>query len=846
MADPRKPGKRETDALKMAGEIRLREIAARRLKLEKQYQRLQQGEIKNAKELEKLHKEALHLSDLEVESRGKLSKIQDTIVSQFKSDTYDRVIGFLKKEVSVAHQLDFVWERVRHGAELYAKVQGSLPALTGKQQSEIEKLNKKISEGGLSAKTALEIFEKMPDILDDAKNAAKSLAYQQFLMAEAARDTALRYGRTYDEVRKLQKTVQETLAIRVVDKGTRKDIEQVTDSLLYMETRGIMPVADALKNTTKLSKQFGFGTTAAVVDSAKVFEKLARIPDYLSDRMKKAEGVVGHFDATNREDFLRTVLELNNAYGTQSTILKNVGATFAHLTLEARKYGAEAQAASNVSKGLSSALLDNTKDTHITFLAGQKLAEELQSQPGAFEEMTAGMTDEMKKNIQRMVEEGGIAYSDLANALASTSKGMEARLGVIRNIYSGRGLGVISRLLPSIPGLENLKGPEEKYTAARMLTEGASAKEIIAAVNNLQKTSEKGNNERRKAEGKTLTATNTIAEPLRAAETMWQGTKEIAFRGAAEALGKDSEDNIRKVAMGTTVIAGGVMALNKVAGNIFSWLSKGKGGAEATAKAVGAEGKVAATTARALEKSRELLSAESKVGQALSKMKGGKESLNVLSKIPGGAKLAEMLTGGGKVGAQLTKAMASGPGKLLQKGASILGPAMFGYDAISGGMGEAAMQAYKSMFEGKNMDWDKLASNVGEGGLKSLTSGGFLMEPGAWVARNITAPATGMKPEEAEQLFREYTSVSKWMEGMSGLGSNVYDWTHGETPKMNQRGIQPESPTIVRTQAKDMQLNPDGSATVRTVLELNQKVNGFSSAAVGAVEQAKANRRYGS
>jgi len=843
MADPRKPGKRETDALKMAGEIRLREIAARRLKLEKQYQRLQQGEIKNAKELEKLHKEALHLSNLEVESRGKLSKIQDTIVSQFKSDTYDRIVGFLKKEVSVAHQLDFVWERIRHGAELYGKMQGSLPALTGKQLSEIEKLNKKIAEGGISAKTAFDIFESMPEVFKDISKAAGVIAKQQFLMAEAARSTALRYGKTYEEVRNLQKTVQQTLAIRVVDKGTRKDIEQVTDSLLYMEDRGIMPVADALKYTTKLSRQFGYGTTAAVEDSAKVFEKLARIPDYLSDRMKKTEGVVGRFAATNREDFLNTVLELNEAYGTQSTILSNVGATFAHLTLEARKYGAEAQTASNVSKALSSSLLDNTKDTHITFLAGQKLAEELQSQPGAFEEMTAGMTDEMKKNIQRMVEEGGIAYSDLANALASTSKGMEARLGVIRNIYSGRGLGVISRLLPSIPGLENLKGPEEKYTAARMLTEGASAKEIIAAVNNLQKTSEKGNNERRKADVKTLEAAHTTAEPIRAVATRWKAAKEVGFRETMGAIGGGEGGEDEKT------------LLDKILG-----LTDAFGGLEASMLGVGTAAAAANIGLTA-------------VGLA---SKGVKGVGGVLAKSSG--LVTTMLTSMGIGGAAIG-------------GAALLG--VGGGYLIYENLKEENEKAQERMKEQikQNKEWAKTATEEEkESGRIARTQATARLatkltpeQRVMWEKQKAIKQGlfTNLTPEqrdtweqqqkakigllekltpeqrarwEQQQLFMAETT-EKPFKNFTNINAQVTSGSTIPDEFLKQSNTGSSAPLntgssaqvgITATKSNGIKLNPDGSATIKTILELDQNVPGFSSAAVGAVENAKANRRYGS
>lgn len=828
MASPRKPSSKELDARKIAGEVRLHEIAARRVRLERKYQLLQRNQIKNADKLAQMHREALRLAELEhqtqediVASRSKLGSVLQNQIRSWKDELIGPVTNFLKKELSITNQLNFVWERVRHGAELYGKMQGSLPALTGKQLSEIEKLNKRISEGGISAKTALDIFESMPNILKDVTKAAKSVAYQQFLMAEAARDTALRYGKTYDEVRNLQKTVQQTLAIRVVDKGTRKDVEMVTDSLLYMEDRGIMPVADALKYTTKLSRQFGVGTTAAVEDSAIALEKLSRIPDTLSDRMKKAEGMVGRFAATNREDFLRTVLELNEAYGSQSTILKNVGATFAQLTMEARKYGAQAETASRVAKGLSSALVENQQDSHIAFLAGEKLAERLRTEPALFAKMTAGMSKEMIANVQTAVEQGGLGFADLSKVFASTTEGMAERLRVIRDIYGGKDLAVTARLLSSIPGLD-LKTTEEKWTAARMLTEGKGAEEIITTIQNLQRASEKDSQAKRKAEEKTLEATHAIGEPLRAVETRYKAAKEIGFRETAEALNSDAETNINRLL------------------DILSSLTKSFGGLNAAV--IGMSGATLAAN----------------IGLAAVGLTS--KSIKGVSKIlaTSGGLLAKALSAAGIGGAAV-----GGTALVGALGAAYLGQDLLEEQEAMNDRVQKRMQENKEEMKTASEAVKKAGQAAREKSISKLYEKLTPEQKKLWDRRqalreknipfNTSAPPKMAqlavpKSEKVEKPFKDYTNVNTQVTATANpMNDMINDFIKkpniggGKVMSPNTGG--PKAPIVTQITGKNMVLNPDGSANVKTVLDI--LIPGFADAVVNAQAQAGASKRYG-
>lgn len=828
---PPKNSKKELDAVKIANELKLIEIQKRKTQLEKQYKSIKKGEIQEASKLTAIRKEAVNLAELEKNVALEINKAHEkqNYLIKLKNNLLGKAGEFLKKELNVSTQLEFIWTRVKHSADLYAKVQGRLPELTGKQISAIERLSKKIMEQGVSIDTAWETLTSMPEIMKDATEAAKNLAWQQFKMAEAARNTALSYGKTFDEIRALQTAVQKVTAIRITDNKTRKDVERITDSILYLQERAIVPTKEeALDLASAMSRQFGIGTTKAVKEAANALEKLSKIPDYISDRMKKLEGVTGRFAATNRQDFLKSVIAINEAYGTQNTILKNVGATFALMATEARKYGAEAQTAVNVAKGISGALAENKEDSHIAFLAGERLADKLRDNEDLFKKVTAGMTKEMQTNVRTLIEEGGLGFVDLSKVLATTTEGMAERLEVIRDLYSGQGLAVTGRLLSTVPGL-NLQTAEEQMTAARLLTGGKTPEEIIKAIEGLRRVTEREGETRREAEKRTTTLVNTIADPKRAAKAAYEGTKEMMFTKAAEAApALANEENVRKIAMATMITAGGVKAISSITSRILSTMTKGGAGKAVTGG----------------------LKVESALGRTIASMKGGEKALKILSKIPGGAKLAAMIAKGGAGGAKLAAMMGKGPGMLLKGGLKMLGPAMFGYDMIAGGMGEAMQQSIQAALGNEKMDWDKLAENLGTGGMEALTMGGMLFKPGEWIAKKLGSKLAGVSEDEAVQMFQEATDISSWMSGMENIGSTVAGYFNDtpEEAKMrqntNMRGMQKTTPPVRVTDVKPsgIQRNADGSATFKSNITIEQKLDGWDDSVMGSVAKAEVNK----
>ena len=111
----------------------------------------------------------------------------------------------------------------------------------------------------------------------------------------------------------------------------------------------------------------------------------------------------------------------------------------------------------------------------------------------------------------------------------------------------------------------------------------------------------------------------------------------------------------------------------------------------------------------------------------------------------------------------------------------------------------------------------------------------MLTEEGGWTPTSPVALA-----EATEKPLSEYTSGKRFIGGESiepKLGTSEVG--------TKTAGMQTTAPTIMGTQAKNIILNPDGSALIKTILELNQLVPGFSAAVAQAQTQAGANKRYG-
>lgn len=819
---------------KIFEEIRAAEIAKLSLRVNAQLQKLRKGELKDLKDISDLKEAQVKLTQLEKDAQGGVNKKTKEWFEEFKSN-HEKVGGILsnifariKKEIDPLEQIKFMWERVKTSAEVYAKVQGSLPALTGKQTSEIEKLTAKISQQGLSAKSAWDTLTSIPDIFKDAAAAAKTLAYQQFLMAENTRETANRYGETYEKVRELQKQIQLTTAIRVVDDKSRKYVEDLTDSVLYLNSRMILTTEEALPAVTSLSRQFGSGTLAAVKRASDSLERLSRIPDKLSDNMEKAEGAVGRFAATNREDFLRTVMELNKAYGSQTTILKNVGASFATLTMEARKYGAQAETADRVARGLSSALVANQDNTYISFLAGEKLAAQLQSSPALFNEVTAGMDEATKATVRTLMDQGQLGYSYLSNILASTTKDMENRINVIKELTGGQDLATTAELLSAIPELKLTTVPE-KLTAARMLSEGKSAAELVKAIKSMAGAYDKDNAITRKGEEATLKGVNTIAKPMQAAENTFKGMKEAGMRDVAGAVVPSllaPDDPLRKVvdtiAHGVTIISGIAQSANKlilapIAAKVAAaekLVASAKAAADA-AKATAAA-KVAATAQKAGSFVAKTFSAASKVGKGID---------TVGKIIPG-----------------------YGMTKFAVKNAPIIGPTI---SFAAGGGGEAIKQLADEKFQGKELDVNKFNKNLVRGTASIVTMDSL----NEWLAEKFTSlhsGFTGLTEEQSREITHQYASsdaVANFVDAVAARMGEVL--TPSATSMMNITpgtsgvpGAAPSNAPIMQApQAESIELNADGSATIRTIFQL--VVPGFSTTVAQANAQVDASKANG-
>ena len=647
-----------------------------------------------------------------------------------------------------------------------------------------------------------------------------------------AGDLATVYGKTLEEVRQTQLDIIGSLGdIRLSSDNTRKAIESVTSSLMFLDKTGVLPLQEGWAAASEMSQQFGSGTAQAAKEAAKALEVLAHIPDVISSRLEKAENRVVRFSATNRKDFLKSVMDLNKQYGHQNTILKAIGSTFAGLAVEARKYGASADTATEIAQGFSGALLSNSEDTVLSIESGMKLAKLLSSPQGLAkiqESMNPEQLERFKEMLPTIMEEAkegsALAFSDISNMLSGTMQDMVGRLESLKTrAGSGLSLSTAQRVMSSF-GV-NVKSPEGRALAAQLLRSKGTEdlQRIVSNIMKSKETTEKEAIKGKKEKEVVIAGTGPIAN---LGNTLTNIEKYLQIE-----LGKNLIDFTGKV-IGwiqknpTTALIGGLsggvgLAATWIVGSkILSTAIKNafsKGSAEVAEQVV----KVGAKAGEVVEDAVEATSKTAgrvveEAGEAVVKSKGvlAEVSERGLTKLPGaaerGLETARGLGGkGGKLGAGLTLAAA-------------LADAIYaGYEGVKGTknekeVAEVVKKALARLFEEKK----------GEAGLTMSE-----------MRTQFTGDLAKLYEEEKN---RGGGNVPKFAPSAESTRPTV------ALPQMNITS----SPGAARTAASSVNasnivVNPDGSATVKTIVTLDQTIPGFSSAVTQVNADVARGRRIG-
>jgi len=698
-------------------------------------------------------------------------------------------------------------QRVQQGVDQYLRSQGELGITAVKTSKAISTIGNTFSKlqqnqmGGLQVGITDAVTTIGKNVGEAAKSAlelGKDIASQWMQMDIQAGKLAIVYGKSLDEVRGTQLDVIAGLGdIRLSTDTTRVGIENVTSSLMFLEKTGVLPLAEGIDAMSSMSQQFGSGTVKAAVESTKALETLARIPDLISSRIEKAEGRVVRFSATNRKDFMKSVMDLNKQYGHQNTVLKAIGSTFAGLAVEARKYGAAADTATEVAQGFSGALLSNSEDTITSMQSGMRLAQLLGS-PEGLAKIQEGMSTEQLERFKEMLptimeeakEGSAIAFSDISNMLSGTMQDVFGRLQSIKQMAgTGLTLSTSQRVMQSL-GV-NTKTPEGRAIAAKLLRSNTEA-DLMKIVNSVMKERETGEKAvaAKKGEkeaaitglGPTANIGNTLTNIEKYLE-MELGKKLIDFTG--EAIGW-IQKNPKTAAVGGAAGAVGLTAAFVLGGKLIS---------ESIKKALGLGAK-------------QIGVAMGEVGEAASKAVPGLKTAGKFGKMAG-LKLIQPVLEIGSIGYHGYKGMPGEEELPLEERVS---------KGVKYGIGRGVASAF---------GFRELSSV-----LLDLTSGTKEYSTALEIDKENLgrAFAEGMEPKS-----------SKFVPLTTSINSPV------QLPQMNitsrtQKEIVAGSPTA---NASNIKLNPDGSATVKTTVVFDQTIPGFSSAIAQSNADIESSKRIG-